>query len=81
MSSKIERWFSFLDEQIKIKQMGEHKEFVRAFWKEWFEREEKLDSEHMCMHNHSEPHQWKLLRSIEKRVSIQVCMKCLTIKE
>ena len=61
--------------------MSEYKKFYNEFWKEWFEREEKLESEHMCMHNHSKPHQWKLLGSIERETSKQICEKCLEIRD
>ena len=41
---------------------GEFKRFIEQFWKDWFEREKKLKSEQMCMHNHSDEHKWKALR-------------------
>jgi len=60
---------------------GEATRFVRTFWKEWYEREKKLESEHMCMHNHSDAHQWQPLGSSEKGTSKQICKKCLEIRD
>jgi|TARA_Y100000310_G_C20392523_1_gene673501 hypothetical protein len=60
---------------------GEYKRFIEQFWKDWFEREKKLKSEQMCMHNHSDEHKWKTLKETEKPTSTEICENCLVIRE